>query len=175
MTMPPRLRKFVLTAHVTTSVGWLGAVLAYVALDVTAMTSPDVQTVRGAYLAMESTAWYVIVPLALASVLIGIINALGTPWGLFRHYWVLLKLLLTLIATTVLLVETQTISGLAQAAATSADPRQLPGTLPHSIGGLAILLVTTILSVYKPRGVTPYGWRKQRHDHRPKQRTALAP
>ena len=24
------------------------------------------------------------------------------------------------------------------------------------------LLVATTLSVYKPRGVTPYGWRKQR-------------
>jgi hypothetical protein len=118
--------------------------------------------VRGAYFAMEQTAWYVIVPLALASVLIGIINALGTPWGLFRHYWVLLKLLLTLIATTVLLIETQTISALVRAAATSADPRELPGTLPHSVGGLAVLVVATILSVYKPRGVTPYGWRRQR-------------
>lgn len=168
MSMPSRLRKFVLTAHITTSVGWLGAVVAYVALDVTAMTSLDVPTVRGAYLAMESIVSYVIVPLALTSVLIGIINALGTPWGLFRHYWVLLKLLLTLIATTVLLVETQTISGLARAAATSTDPRDLPGTLPHSVGGLIVLLVIMILSVYKPRGVTPYGWRKQ-HDQRRKQ------
>ncbi|MGH4014212.1 MAG: DUF2269 domain-containing protein [Pseudonocardiaceae bacterium] len=166
MTIPPRLRKAVLTAHVVSSVGWLGAVVAYIALDVTAVTSQDVQLVRAAYLAMELTVCSVIVPLALASVLIGVVNALGTPWGLFRHYWVLMKLLLTLFATTVLLLETQTISYLAEVAASGADPRELPGSLGHSIGGLVVLLITTILSVYKPRGLTRYGWGKQ-HAQRP--------
>jgi hypothetical protein len=86
----------------------LGAVVAYIALDVTAVASQDVRTVRAAYLAMELLVWYVIVPLALASVLIGIVNAVGTSWGLFRHYWVVVKLLLTVVATAVLLAETQT-------------------------------------------------------------------
>lgn len=166
MSMPPRLRRFVLTTHVTTSVGWLGAVAAYLALDITAVNSQDQQTARGAYFAMETTAWYVIVPLAIASVLIGIINALGTPWGLLRHYWVLAKLLLTLVATTVLLLETGTISAMARAAASGADPRGLPGTLPHSVGGLVVLLTVTTLSIYKPRGVTRYGWRKQQEQRR---------
>jgi hypothetical protein len=161
MIMPSRLRKVVLTAHIATSLGWLGAVAAYIALDVAAVTSQDVQTVRGAYLAMEVTIWYVIVPLALASVLIGTVNALGTPWGLFRHYWVLAKLLLTLFATTILLLETQTISHMAEVAASDADPRELPGSLFHSIGGLVVLLTITILSVFKPPGLTRYGWRKQ--------------
>jgi hypothetical protein len=88
MIMTSGLRKFVLTAHVTSSVGWLGAVVAYLALAVAALTSQDAQTVRAAWIAMELTGWFVIVPLALASVLIGVVNALGTPWGLFRHYWV---------------------------------------------------------------------------------------
>lgn len=177
MTLSPGLRKVVLITHITTSVGWLGAVVAYIALDITAMTSQNVQTVRGAYLAMEVTVWSVIVPLALASVLIGIVNALGTPWGLFRHYWVLVKLLLTLVATGVLLVETQTIGSLADLAASAGDPRELPGSLPHSIGGLVVLLTTTILSVYKPRGLTRYGWRQQQeHRGRPRgQATAPTP
>lgn len=160
-TMTPRLRKFVLTAHVTTSVGWLGAVLAYLALDVTATTSRDVPTVRAAYVGMDLTIWYAIVPLALASVLIGIINALGTPWGLFRHYWVLLKFLLTILATIVLLQEAQVVSILANTATSSADPRELPGTLLHSGGGLLALLGIAVLAIFKPRGVTRYGWRKQ--------------
>ena len=160
--MRPGLRKLVLTAHVTTSVGWAGAVAAYLALDITATVGADVQAVRSAYLAMETTAWWVIVPLALASVLIGVVNALGTAWGLFRHYWVVAKLLLTLFATSVLLAETRTISASARAATTSADPRELPGSLPHSVGGLVVLLVVIGLSVYKPRGLTRYGWRKQR-------------
>ena len=161
MTMPPRLRKAVLTAHIVTSVGWLGAVVAYIALDVTAVTSTDSDRVRAAYLGMEVTAVNAIVPLAIASVLIGLVNALGTPWGLFRHYWVLVKLLLTLVATAVLLVESQTIRLLARTAESESDPTTLPGTLPHSLGGLVVLLLVMLLSIYKPRGLTRHGWRKQ--------------
>ena len=161
MSLTPRLRKLVLTAHIASSVGWLGAVVAYLVLDVTAVTNDDVQTVRAAYLAMELTIWYAIVPLAFASVIIGIVNALGTPWGLFRHYWVLVKFLLTIFATVILMNEAQTISYLAETAASTMDPRGLPGSLPHSIGGLLVLLVITVLAVHKPRGMTRYGWRKQ--------------
>lgn len=162
MIMPPPLRKVVLTIHVTTSVGWLGAVLAYIALDIATKTSQDIATVRGAYVGMDLTVTYAIVPLALASVIVGIINALGTSWGLFRHYWVLVKLVLTIVATFVLLQEAQSVSYLAQAATSTDDPRALSSTLPHSVGGLLILLTTAILSVFKPRGLTRYGWRKQR-------------
>ncbi|HCA85284.1 MAG TPA: DUF2269 domain-containing protein [Streptomyces sp.] len=175
MIMPPRLRKTVLTTHVATSVGWLGAVLAYLALDVTAVTNQDISTVRGAYSAMEVTVLYVIVPLAVASVLIGVVNALGTPWGLFRHHWVLVKLLLTVFAAAVLLIETQTVSYLAETAAASADPRELPGTLLHSVGGLVVLLIILMLSVFKPRGVTRYGWRKQNEQRRSGRAERTAP
>lgn len=164
--MRPRLRKVVLTAHVTTSVGWLGAVVAYIALDVAAVAGQDLQQVRGAYLGMELIAQFVIVPLALASVLIGIVNALGTSWGLFRHYWVLVKLLLTAFATTILLLEMQVIGDLAQAAA-AADPRGLPGTLPHSVGGMVVLMIIAMLSIFKPRGMTRYGQRRRHEQQRP--------
>lgn len=170
--MPPRLRKAVLTTHVATSVGWLGAVVAYIALDLTAVTSRDIELVRAAYVAMELIVGYAIVPLALASVVVGIVNAVGTSWGLFQHYWVLVKLLLTLVATGVLLLETRTIRSLADAAAAAADPRHLPGTLPHSIGGLLILLLVLILSLYKPRGLTRYGWRKQQEQRRQRAQSA---
>jgi hypothetical protein len=172
MFMPPRLRKIVLTIHVTTSVGWLGALVAYLAVDITAVASQDVQVVRGAYSTMEVIVLYAIVPLALASVLVGIANALGTPWGLFRHYWVLVKLALTIFAAVILLVETGTVSYLAAAARSSADPRQLPGTLLHSIGGLMVLLITVVLSTFKPQGITRYGWRKKNELQRNKRSAA---
>jgi hypothetical protein len=160
--MSLRLRKVVLTAHVASSVSWMGAVLAYLALDITAVTGGDVPTVRAAYVAMDLTIWYAIVPLALASVLIGLVNALGTRWGLVRHYWVLLKLLMTILATLVLLKEAQVVSALAESAVSIPDPRALPGTLLHSIGALVVLLVIAVLAIFKPRGVTRYGWRMQR-------------
>lgn len=167
MIMAPGLRKFALTAHVTSSVGWLGAVVAYLALVVAAMTNRDTQTGRAAWMALEVTGWFVIVPLSLASLLTGILQSLGTTWGLFRHYWVIFKLLLTLIATIVLLLHMPTVSLLAGSAAVtdSATPGGLRGELLHAGGGLLVLLVTTILSIYKPRGLTPYGWRKQHEEH----------
>src|ERR671915_379137 len=165
MIMTARLRKFALAVHLTFSVGWIGAAAGYIALDVAAATTQDAQTLRAAYLAMELIVWYVIVPLALASLLTGLVMSLGTKWGLFRHYWVLISLLLTIIATVVLLVETQTISYFADIAAdpttSSDDLRALESTLVHSVGGTVVLLVILVLNVYKPRGMTRYGWRKQ--------------
>jgi hypothetical protein len=170
--MTRRLRKFALAAHLTFSVGWIGAAAGYIALDVTAATSQNGQTLRAAYVAMELIVWYVIVPLAFASLLTGLLMSLGTKWGLFRHYWVLISLLMTIIATVVLLAETRTISYFADIAAdptTSGDDlRALGSTLVHSVGGAVVLLVILVLNVYKPRGMTQYGWRKQQEDQRNK-------
>src|SRR6266542_6485089 len=104
--MPPRLRKFALAAHLTLSVGWIGAVAAYIALDVAAFTSQDAQRLRAAYLAMDLIARDVIVPLAIASLLTGLVMAVGTRWGLIRHYWVLISLLATNDATAERVSET---------------------------------------------------------------------
>ena len=83
MTMSPRLRKVALTAHVTSSVGWLDAVPVFLGLAIIGLTSQDVQTVRGAYLVMGPSARFVLVPLACASLLTGLTQSLGTAWGLF--------------------------------------------------------------------------------------------
>ena len=56
------LRKLALTAHVTSSVGWFGAVAAFLALAIVGLTSPDPPVVRAAYLAMHLVTWFVIVP-----------------------------------------------------------------------------------------------------------------
>jgi hypothetical protein len=181
MIMPPALRKFVLAVHLTVSVGWIGAAASYIPFDVATVTGRDAQAIRAAYLAMESIARSVIVPLALASLVTGLVVSLGTKWGLFRHYWVLISLVLTTLATVVLLIETRTISALT---AMAADPtisldelRALPSTLAHSVGGTVVLLVVLVLNVYKPRGMTRHGWRKQQEERRKQQgqRTALVP
>jgi hypothetical protein len=166
MTMTPGLRKFALTTHVTSSVGWLGAVGAFLALAIAGLGSQDAQIVRAAYLAMHVTTWFVIVPLCLAALLTGIVQSLGTTWGLFRHYWVVTKLLLTALATIILLVHTQPIDRVAalsaQTTLAAGDLRQLRLQLVgDACAALFVLLVTTTLSVYKPWGMTPYGVRMQ--------------
>ena len=165
MMMSPGVRKFALAVHLTVSIGWMGAVAAYLALDVTTVTSQDAQTLRAAYIAMESIARSIIVPLALAALVTGLVMSLGTKWGLFRHYWVVISLVLTVVATLVLLSETQTISSLADVAAdpttSSHELRALPSTLPHSVGGTVVLVVILVLNIYKPPGLTRHGWRKQ--------------
>jgi len=159
----PALRKFVLIIHLASSLGWLGAAAAYIALGLTAATSIDAQSVRGAWIAMELTGWYVIVPLALAALLTGLAISLGTSWGLFRHYWVLISLALTILATLILLLHMPSVSSTTRIArdANDAQLSQLGGDLGHAVGGVLVLLVITVLNVYKPRGLTPYGWRKQ--------------
>jgi hypothetical protein len=166
VTMRPGLRKFALTTHITLSVGWIGAVVAYLVLVVAAMTSKDAQTLRGTWIAMGLIGWNLIVPLALASLVTGFVMALGTPWGLFRHYWVLISLVLTVFATVVLLKHMQTVSffaGMAAAtdnAAVGALRGGLRGELLHAGVGLLVLLAIEVLNVYKPQGMTPYGRRK---------------
>ena len=164
MTLTPRLRKLLLTAHVVASVGWLGAIAGFLALAVVGLASDDEQTVRGAYLVMEPTAWSVLVPLAFASLVTGVVQSLGTAWGLFRHYWVIAKLVINVLATVLLLLYLQTFDALADTAADGSarldDVRSVSPAL-HAALALALLLVATTLAVYKPRGLTPYGWRKQ--------------
>ena len=104
MTFASALRTFTFTTHVTSSVGWLGALIAFLALAVIGLTSPDERTVRGAYLVMAPAAWFVLVPPAHASLLSGILLSLGTAWGLFRHYWVVLKLVITAFSTVILMI-----------------------------------------------------------------------
>ena len=177
--MPPRVRKFALASHLTFSVGWIGSVFAYVALGLAAARSQDPATVRGAWIAMELTGWYVIVPLALASLASGVLMAVGTKWGVFRHYWVLLSLALTTFATVILLMHMPAVTSMADVAR-QADPATLGalgGDLFHSTLGLTVLLVIQVLNVYKPPGMTRYGWRKQEERRRTTtvQRSAAVP
>jgi hypothetical protein len=161
--MTPGLRKLTLSVHLTFAVGWVGSVVTYLALGVAAANSADAQTVRSAWIAMELVGWYAIVPLALASLLTGLVMALGTKWGLFRHYWVLISFALTVFAGAVLLLHMPTVSSLADVAreADAVTLRGLGGDLGHPAIGLVVLLVVQVLNLYKPKGMTRYGQRKQ--------------
>lgn len=163
MIVTPGFRKLALTAHVTSSVGWIGAVAVFLALGVVGLTSEDAGTVRGTYLVMEPAAWFVLVPLAVASLLTGLVQSLVSQWGLFRHYWVVFKLLINVVTTFVLLLYMETFHFMADVAADpDADLAVVRNASPllHATLALLLLLVAATLAVYKPRGMTPYGQRK---------------
>lgn len=166
--MKPAVRKMVLTAHITLSVGWLGAVATFLVLSVAGLLSHDAETVRGAYLAMNLIGFSIIVPLSFASLATGLIEAIGSPWGLLRHYWVIAKFLLTILATALLLlhqysavaVAAERILGAAAGTLPSASRIGVQLVVDASLAVLALLTATT-LAVYKPRGLTSYGRRNQ--------------
>jgi hypothetical protein len=169
--MTPDIRKLALTAHIISSVGWIGAVASFEALAISGLASRDPLTVRAAYVVMESMTCFVIVPFAFASLLTGLVLSLGTKWGLFRHYWILAKFLINIIGVVILLVHTRLISIVAGAAADRAlivtDLRGMRIQLVAiASAALLSLLAATTLAVFKPRGVTPYGQHKQQKHRR---------
>jgi hypothetical protein len=162
MTLRPGPRRLLLTVHVLVTVGWVGAVAVFLAVGILAMTHGDEATVRGAYLVMDSAARTVLVPLAVASLLTGVVQGVGTPWGLVRHYWVAFKLVITVLATVVLLAYLETFDAMAQAAAdpgSSLASVRSASPVVHAGLALVLLLTATVLAVYKPRGRTPVGRR----------------
>jgi hypothetical protein len=167
--MSPGLRKLALTAHVTFSVGWLGAVAAFLALSIAGLTSQNADVVRGAYLTMNVIGWAVIVPMSLAALVTGLIQGLGTRWGLFKYNWVTTKLALTFLATALLMLHQFTVVAAAAKRSSTFAAGALAdagfGALRTQLvvdAGLAVLvlLVTTTLSIYKPWGLSSYGRRR---------------
>jgi hypothetical protein len=160
--MTPRVSRIALTAHVTSSVGWIGAVATFLVLAIAGVTSMNDQIVRTAYLAMELIGWCVIVPFSIASLLTGLVQSLGTSWGLFRHYWIVAKLLITVFASVLLLVHMQVASRMASVVAgTTIGAGDFHGMRIQLVGdavaAIVVLLVATVLSVFKPQGLTRYG------------------
>jgi hypothetical protein len=163
--LPPGFRKLALTAHVAVSIGWAGIVAGFLALAIAGLVSSDVQVVRASYVAMDLTYRMVVIPLGLASLTTGVISSLGTDWGLLRHYWVVVKLLLTIPTVCLMLVHVQPVRYAAYAATATmladADPGGLRVQLVvYAVAALFVLLTATVLSTYKPRGRTRYGARK---------------
>lgn len=178
MLMTPRIRTAAFTAHVTFSIGWLGSVVAYLALAAGGLAGKDAELARSAYVSMELIGWSVIVPLSLATLVSGLLQSLGTEWGLFRHYWITVKFLLAAVGSLILLLHMNVVgqmSGIARTTTLSVgDFSEIRIKLVvHAAGGLLLLMAATILSFYKPWGMTPYGRRKQQEKSAPVRPPAL--
>ena len=168
--MTPRVRKLTITAHVAFSVGWLGATGAFLALSIAGLTSSSAEVVRGAYLSMDLISRFVVIPLSFAALFTGLLQALGTPWGLFRYYWIVAKFGLAIFATIALLVHqfavvaeaAKRVSGAAAETLLGSELGYLKTELVRAPSvAILLLLVITTLGVYKPWGLTRYGRHKQ--------------
>lgn len=153
-------RKSLLVVHIATSVGFMGAVAVFFCLAVAGLLAGNDASAKAFYAVMPTATWWVIVPLAFASLAVGLLQAALGPWGLVRHYWVVVKLAVTVLITAVLLIQTPSIGKLGLIAA---SPEAMMGdigarysVLVHSGAGIAALAVVLVLSVVKPRGLT--GW-----------------
>lgn len=161
-----RTRKTLVVAHVVASVGWLGSVATVLGLAAAAWSSDEVNDVSAVYIASDLVGRYVLIPLAFATLGTGVLVSVASVWGLLRHYWVVAKLLITLVATAVLVLYLGTLDAIADDARAwsggSSALRRIgvPSLLLHTSGALVLLLFATVLAVFKPRGLTRYGWRR---------------
>ena len=163
MKLSPAWRNLALSAHVASSIGWFGAVVAFLALAIIGFRGDGGDGhIRSYYIAMEAVGWFVIVPFSLASLGTGVVQSLGTQWGLVRHYWVLAKLLITVGASALLLLHMQVVNAVAEAASSGAlnvehlrDPRMQ--LVADAGAATAVLLIAILLSIFKPQGRTSFG------------------
>ena len=151
MRLPPRWRKFVLTVHVITAVGWLGVDLVLLTFGVSGLAGADPELV---YPAQSYIGRMLFTPLSALVWLIGVVNAILTPWGLFRHWWVVVKLLVTTLMLG--LVVFLLYPSLAEAGSMAAElPRRdrINMVVAPSVS-TSLLIFATVLSTYKPWGRT---------------------
>ncbi|HWA21929.1 MAG TPA: hypothetical protein VG735_05995 [Caulobacterales bacterium] len=162
--MSAPVRRLLLAIHIMLSVAWLGSVAAFLALSLAGLWGRDAAVARAAYLGMNIIGSNVIIPLALMTLVSGLLQALTTPWGVLKHYWVLSKLVLALMASVLLVLHQFTAVQAAARFAGASESFPHLGRLGIQLamdGALAIgvLIAAVLIAVYKPRGVTPLGRR----------------
>jgi len=169
--LSPRLRKTIVAAHVLVAVGWFGVVLAKLVLEVVALSTRNQEAARAGYLFVAALDGAAFPPAAIATVVTGVVLSVGTAWGLFRHWWIVVKLLLTVavVVTGAAFVGAWTqqaiaLAGMSTPAAGDMAVAAALGTTSRWLIGAAVVHVlmlgaATVISVLKP-------WGQIRPEHR---------
>ena len=147
-----RARKIALTAHILASVGWFGVAVAVVFCAIAAVTTGDPSLSHALYRTIETSIWLSI-PAGVAAVANGSLLGLGGSFGLNRHWWVVAKIV---IAVGVIVTDAVLVGHVAHEALVSGAAPPLYGS---TIAHVVLLACATVLSVFKPRGRTPWGRR----------------
>ncbi|MFJ6788625.1 DUF2269 domain-containing protein [Streptomyces angustmyceticus] len=152
-------RRALLVLHVAVSVGWLGLTVGLLALSITGYTTGSPEMAGVAYRAMKIFGDWLVLLLALASLVSGLVLSLRTSWGLARYHWVHAKFWPTLV--TVLLSVFSLRPGINRLADEAAAGTSRPdlGLLVAPAVATATYLFSTAISVLKPWGPTKRGSR----------------
>lgn len=148
----PKPRKWVLVLHLVSSVGWIGVELVLLSLSITAAATDDPATAGASRMVAGMLGGTYYFPLSLLALLSGLWLSLGTRWGLLRHWWVATKLVLTLAlfaGGNLAVIPAFTAVGAAAARGATDDGAMFVGAMT---AGMTLLLVLTMLSVFKPGG-----------------------
>ena len=154
--MRPRTRKGVLVAHIVAAGAWIGLDVVLAVLVFTPLLTSDTAAAALCYQAMPLLFWPILVS-GLTCLGTGLVLGMGTHHGLLRHWWVLVKLVLNTVLTSLVVV----LLGPGMAEAAEAGRRLAAGlpvdvdlsnmVFPPIVSGTS-LLVATVLAVYKPWG-----------------------
>jgi hypothetical protein len=154
--MRPRTRKGVLVAHIVAAGGWIGLDVMLGVLVFTPLLTSDTAVTALCYQAMPLLFWPILVS-GLTSLVTGVVLGLGTHHGLVRNWWVLVKLVLNIVLTSLVVVllgpgmDDAAEAGRRLAAGVPAGIDVSTMVFPPLVSG-ASLVVATVLSVYKPWG-----------------------
>jgi hypothetical protein len=151
--LSPRVRKALVAAHTIVAVGWLGIVVAKLVLEIVGLRTGDQEIARAGFLSMQVLDRAAFPPAAVATLVTGIVLSVGTAWGLFKHWWIVVKLALTLavVVTGIAFVGAWTE---AAASSTVAVGRGSAAAWLIGMGAAHLLMLVgaTVISVFKPWG-----------------------
>lgn len=165
----PRTRKALVATHVVFSGSWLGVGAVMITLTILAATADDVGASHYSYRLLELFDQTILPWSSFGAILSGIAVSLTTKWGIVKHYWVFTKLVLAIVVLTcafsflhawVVTAATES----RQLAGSGGDVAELGAVRTLLIGGFAFavsnVLAATVISVYKPWGMTQRGRRE---------------
>jgi hypothetical protein len=155
ITLSAPWRKLLLTVHVIATVSVLGADLVLLVLGLSSLGGADPRTI---YPAAHLVGARLVMPLAVLSLGTGLLLGVLTPWGLFKYWWVTIKLAITTILTGLVIFVLVPGLGAAADAVTGPVPRLLTDAqrLPLAVApavASTLLAVAVVLAIFKP------GWR----------------
>lgn len=157
-------RKWVIVLHAVSGIGWMGVDIALFLLLFNARTTTNAMEVISGYKAVSLIVPIAVPPLCLGILATGLLLGWGTPWGLLRYWWVFIKLLLSLLMTVLVFVlllpgihalPDATNSLTADAVRERLGPAGIQLMFPPIVS-FALLATATVLSIFKPRPVTPW-------------------